>query len=53
MDKFDSKAYVKDIPFLDRLYIIVINKLRRNKLDSIYKELFKVIKRTQDRSYIL
>ena len=45
--------YSQDILFPNRSYVMTIDITRWGKLDPIYKEPFKVMRRTRGRSYIL
>ena len=53
IDKFNDKKHTKDILFPDRSYVMIIDVIKRSKLDPIYEGPFKVIWRTKGGSYIL
>ena len=45
--------YTKNILFPDGLYIITINIIKKSKLNLIYEDPYKVIRRTHNGLYIL
>jgi Chromo (CHRromatin Organisation MOdifier) domain len=53
INRFNNKMHTEDILFLDGSYVMVIDVVRRSKLDPRYEGPFKVIRRTRGGSYVL
>src|SRR5579871_4883880 len=53
INRFNKKMFTKDILFPDGSYIMVIDEIRRSKLDLKYEGPFKIIHRNHGGSYIL
>jgi len=53
INQFNKKIYTQDILFPDGSYVMILDMIRRNKLDPKYEGPFKIMRQTKEGSYIL
>src|SRR5579871_3778607 len=53
INQLNKKIFTKDILFPDGSYVMIIDEIRRSKLDPKYEGSFKIIRQNHGGSYIL